>query len=73
MFLCVCYMHDYVQEQPLLGILLLIICVYGFPLCALYTRLACIIMLMHDHPFLSFNGLCADVCVCGCVCIVQVK
>lgn len=63
----VCYMRDYVQEQPLLGKLLVIICVYGSPLCALFTRPPCIIVLMHDHPFLSFNGLCAKVYVCVCV------
>lgn len=77
MFFAVCYMHDYFQEQPLPGLLLLIISVYGFPLCVLFTCLACITVLMHDHPFLSFNGLCAavcvSVCVSMCVCIVQVK
>lgn len=56
-----------------LAYVLHIICVYGFPLCVLFTRLAYIIVLMHDLPFLSFNGLCADVCVSVCVCIVQVK
>ncbi len=64
---CVCYMHDYVQGQPLPGLRLLIIFVYGFPSCVPFTCLACITVLMHDHPFHSFNDLCADVCVRACV------
>lgn len=42
---------------------------YGFPLCVLLMCLRCIIMFMHDHPFLFLNCLSADVCVC----IIQVK
>ncbi len=60
-------MHDCVRET-LLGVLWLIICVYGFPLCVLFMGLAYIIMLMHDHPFLSFNG-CVQMCVCVYVCV----
>lgn len=46
-----------------------IICAYGFPPYVLFMCPACIIVPMHDHPFLSLNGLYADLCVCG----VQVK
>ena len=68
-FVSVCYMHDYVQYQHFLSMLVLIICIYGFPLCVLLMCLRCIIMFMHDHPFLFLNCLSADVCVC----IIQVK